>query len=78
MSWMAEEHLMWHTANGVPMGPLGGSCPWDACGWLHAELDYAEQERRAEEVNGDRARTAELVPAPFVERSADEPGDPPF
>jgi hypothetical protein len=49
MSYMATEHADWHAATGTPSGPMGGSCPWDACGWMHAELAEAERAFAAEQ-----------------------------
>lgn len=40
MATMADAHREWHVNAGVPMGPTGGTCPWDACGW--ADPDCVE------------------------------------
>jgi hypothetical protein len=54
MSYQAQVHAEWHYNAGVPAGPYGGSCPWDACGYAHdwdyeAELEAERQRLDAEE-----------------------------
>lgn len=58
MSYVAEEHAAWHHYEGVPSGPTGGTCPWDACGWLAADLAELEEACEAE-----AAEWAALAPA---------------
>lgn len=65
---VAAEHRDWHHFNGVPSGPYGGSCPWDACG--HAWADDAEQEERQREEEAEYTAAAPALregesPAPI-------------
>jgi hypothetical protein len=80
MATMADAHREWHWNTGVPMGPSGGSCPWDACGW--ADDYYAEWDPRAEDTEADPEDYAELD-ALLADEAADpwlDPDgfDPPF
>jgi hypothetical protein len=74
-----EAHAEWHRNTGVPIGPMGGSCPWDSCGWLRDELaDQQEQYELAaawgEYTEADPEDYAELD-ALLLWEAAD---DPPF
>jgi hypothetical protein len=70
----SEAHAEWHRNAGVPMGPSGGSCPWDACGWADDDL-YAAWDPRAEDTEADPEDYAELD-AMLADEAADAWSDP--
>lgn len=83
----AAEHRAWHHWEGVPTGPYGGTCPWDACG--HAWAEDAEQEWQQEQAEAEWAAVAPALregetPAPPEqayrpdERDAPSPWGGPF
>jgi hypothetical protein len=77
MSYIADEHRDWHTWNRVPMGPSGGSCPWDACGWADDyEDDYGDDltaSLRPGETYGDGNPWVRKGPLTLAESIAAEP-----
>ena len=72
----SEAHAEWHRNAGVPIGPRGGSCPWDSCGWaLDYEADLAEAaEAQAEERREVQTALGMMLASGEAERAAYEAG----